>query len=148
MATFDRAVRGDHEDGGFVIARADFLEHLHAAFVGHHQIQQHQIVEAGFKTLEAFGGVGGQTHLIAFLGKQSLQAFADVGFVVDHQNAAAGGFRGNNVRREIRERQRAGAAPLQTGNRRRSGRDRFRGAAKVPGRRPGHYWIILSDRAI
>ena len=69
---------------------ADFFEHLHAALVRHHQIEQDQIVGRCFQPLQPFGGVGGQLDAIVFARQQRFQAFANIGLVVDDQNAAAG----------------------------------------------------------
>ena len=90
-ATCDRAVRGDHENRRFAVARANFFEHLHAALVGHHQVEQDQIVGGRFQALLSFGRIGGQLDAVVFAGEERFQALADVGLVVDDQNAAAHG---------------------------------------------------------
>ena len=90
-----RAISRDQEDGGLAVALADFLQYLHPGTVRHHQIEQHQVVAAGLHFVEAFGAVLRQVHRVAFGCEQVLEAFADVGFVVDHQNVAFGFERGS-----------------------------------------------------
>ncbi len=63
-------------------------QHLHAGFVGHHQVEQHEVVAARFERCEAFGAVLGEIDLIAFVDEQDFQALADIGLVVDHQYPA------------------------------------------------------------
>ena len=67
---FHRPVRRDHEDGRFAVAQAEFLKHLHAGYVGHHQVEQHHVVAARFEALQAFGAVLGEIDRVAFAGEQ------------------------------------------------------------------------------
>ncbi len=56
------------------------------------------------QTLLAFGGVGGQLNAISFSAEQRFQTFANIGLVVDHQDAAARLLGLDHVGGEIRER--------------------------------------------
>ncbi len=84
----DRAVGGDHENGGFAVVLADLVEHVHAGAVGHHEVEQDEVVAADLHFLEPFGGVLGLIDGIAFRGEEDFQAFADIGLVVDYQHLA------------------------------------------------------------
>ena len=66
------------------------VQHLHAGHVGHHQVEQHQVVAAVLDLLQALGAVLGQIDGVAFGGQQHFQAFADIELVVDDQNLAFG----------------------------------------------------------
>ena len=85
-----RAVGGDHEDRGFAVALADLLEHVHAGAVGHHEVEQDQVVAADLHFLEPLGRVLRLIDGIAFRGEQDFQAFADIQLVVDYQDSAFG----------------------------------------------------------
>ena len=100
---FHGAVGGDHEDGRFAVAPADFAQHVHAGAVGHHEVEQHHIVGARFDFAQAFGAVGGEVHAVAFQAEERFQAFADIQLVVHYQDAAfiggGGGFGCGHFRR-------------------------------------------------
>ncbi len=85
---FDGAIGGDHEDGGFAVARADFAQDVHTGAVGHHQVEQDQVVGARFDLAQAFGAVGGEIDVVAFHIEEGFEAFADIEFVVHDENAA------------------------------------------------------------
>ena len=71
------------------VALADFFEHLHAALVRHHQIEQDQVVGVSLPAAcRPSVPLCGQFDAIAFAGEQRFQAFADIGFVVDDQDLA------------------------------------------------------------
>ena len=89
-----RSVGGDQEDGQFDVALPDLAEHLHARAVGHHQIEQHQVVVAIQGRPDALAAVDGQVDGIALQAQERLQALADVGFVVYNQNLPFGKNRG------------------------------------------------------
>ena len=84
------AVGRDHEDRRLFIALPDLLQHLHAAHVRHHQVQQDQVVGVGGELVQAFGAVLGGIGDVAFGGQQQFQAFADIDLVVDDQDLALG----------------------------------------------------------
>ena len=79
---FHRTVGGDHENRSFRIALANLAEHFHAGTVRHHEVQQNQVVVAGFGLWQTLGAVWRQVHVVAFNAQQSLEAFADIRFIV------------------------------------------------------------------
>src|ERR1700729_2230061 len=85
-----RAVGRDHEDGGFTVALADVAQHVHARPVGHHQIEQHQVVGAGLDFAYALGAVDGQVHTVAFQAEECIEAFPYIQRVSDYQNFTLG----------------------------------------------------------
>ena len=95
---FDGAVGRDHEDRRFLVARAHLLEHVHAGHVGHHEIEQHQVVGSRIEFLQALAAVVGEfDEVAAFQGQKVVQTFADIQFIVDDQDlalGAGGGIRG------------------------------------------------------
>jgi len=70
------------------ITLAEVAEDFHAGFFRHHEIQKHQVVDAGFESALPLGAIGGKVGFVAFEVKKSLKPFADFRFVVDDQNAA------------------------------------------------------------
>ena len=113
----DRAVRGDHEDRRFLIARADFFEHLHAALVRHHQVQQHQIVGGLLPGASALRSALAASSTDSFRSMSSASRLSRIsGSSSITRMRPRDGFAGQNVGRKIRE-------------------------------RVGHYWISLSDCA-
>ena len=75
---FHRAIGGDHEDRRFRIALANFAQHFHAGAVRHHQIQQNQVVVAGFDLAQSLGAILRQVDCVTFQCQQRFQAFANV----------------------------------------------------------------------
>ena len=88
---FHRTVGGDHEHRGVPVTLPQVTQHFHAGFIGHHQIQQHQIVNPRFQLTLALGSIGREVDLVALQIQQGLQTLANLGLVVDNQDAAFGG---------------------------------------------------------
>ena len=83
---FDRAVGRDQKNGRFNVARTDVAQQVEPRTVGHHQVEQDQIVDPGLDLSQSLRGTIGQVHAVAFEVQQRLQALPDVGLVVDDQN--------------------------------------------------------------
>src|SRR5256884_3643609 len=76
---YDREVR---------IAAANFLEHVQAVAVGQAEVQQQKVEGMLFELGEpGFRGFGAG-YAVAFAFQQNLQAFSNLGFVVDDEDGA------------------------------------------------------------
>ena len=83
----DGAVPGHHDDRAAVgDARGPFAQQRDAVDVGHPDVQQHEIGDLPRARGARLRGVGGDVHLVAFLGEDLLQQAADVRLVIDHEN--------------------------------------------------------------
>src|SRR5438552_19209686 len=84
----DRAVGGDQYDREVRIAAANFLEHVQAVAVGQADVQQQKVEGMLFELGEpGFRGFGAG-YAVAFAFQQNLQAFSNLGFVVDDEDGA------------------------------------------------------------
>ena len=72
--------------GSLGVALADLAQNLDAVAVGQSEIEQHQVEGMLGHSRQPFAAVVGGLDLVAFKLQQSLQRFADGGFVVDDQH--------------------------------------------------------------
>ena len=79
-----RPIRGDQENRRLTIPDTDLVQHLKAAFVRHHQVEQDQVVVRRLQTLQSLGGIRRECDAIALRREQHFEAFADIRFVVHH----------------------------------------------------------------
>ena len=86
---------GDQNDRCFRVALAEVPQHFDTGTVGHHQVEQNQIVASFIETVETLGGIRRELNQIALHLKQRFETLADIRFVIDNQYAAFKG-RGEN----------------------------------------------------
>ena len=87
---FNGAMAGNHDDFGRVLERANFLQHFQAVDAGQPHIEQHH-VNIGFAQLrQAIFAARADGRRVAFVLENTLQRFADGGFVVDDQDVGHG----------------------------------------------------------
>ena len=81
---------------------AHLLEHVHAGHVGHHEIEQHQVVGGAVELLQALAAVVGEFHdVAAFQGQKVVQTFADIQLIVDDEDLALGAGGGSSENRSL-----------------------------------------------
>ena len=77
--------------GSLRLALLDLRQQLQAALAGQRQIEQHQIEVLQFQHAQALLAVGGHLHRVALEREQHFERLADARFVVDDEDARAGG---------------------------------------------------------
>ena len=95
-----RAVGGDHDDGQASFVGANFAQNLNAIAAREGEIEQDQVERMFADALQPCLAGGGGFHREAFHLQQSLQRFADLGFIVNNEH------RSREARRSIHKRAR------------------------------------------
>ena len=88
-ADFDRAVAGDHDDGGGRLLLAAVGQQIEAVVVAQADIDQHQIVGLAVDGGDALGQAGGRIGLVALLAEPVGHRGQHVAIVVHQQQCAA-----------------------------------------------------------
>src|SRR5437763_10323708 len=84
----NRSVGGQKENWRYLVAVANLCQDFHTGAVWHHQIQQDQIVTAGFELLQAHCAVFSEIYGIVLIREQEFEAFTNIHFVIDDHDPA------------------------------------------------------------
>src|SRR5947209_1968077 len=83
----NRAVAGNHDDFRMIFDLPDSLQGFETVHSREPNVKQDQLAVALFELLDAGFAAFRQQHLIAFVFQNAFERFANVAFVVDHQDA-------------------------------------------------------------